>query len=138
MISMKHLKVCGAILIFDNKVLAAKRGEGKYEYVSFKYEFPGGKIEEGETPEEALHRELIEEMKLDIDIDSMKFFYTVNHIYPDFEITMHTFICPMKSPEVTLTEHVNVCWNRIEDLEKLDWAPADRPVVRELMSKGIV
>ncbi len=132
---MKTLNVVGAILVKDNKVLCAQRGEGKYEYVSKKYEFPGGKIEEGETARQALHRELVEEMKLDIDADTMRYFYTVEHQYPDFFLRMQCFICPM-SGEPVLTEHLDVQWRGLDTIRELDWAPADIPVVEELMTRG--
>lgn len=136
-VEMKLLEVCAAILVYQKNILCVKRGEGKYEYISFKYEFPGGKIEPGEKPKEALRRELIEEMDLDISIDDMKFFYTVNHKYPDFEITMHGFLCPMKSEGFHLNEHVDYKWMSIENLDDLDWAPADLPIVMELKKKGL-
>lgn len=127
------MEVSGAILVHDNKILCAQRGKGKYDYISFVYEFPGGKLEEGETPEEALQRELIEEMDLYIPREDMEFFYTVDHQYPDFRLVMHTFICPVESAEVTLKEHVSAVWLPIDELDSLNWAPADRPIVHELM-----
>jgi 8-oxo-dGTP diphosphatase len=134
---MKHLEVSAAILIYKDYLLCTQRGEGKYKYVSFKYEFPGGKIEPGESPKEALMRELSEEMDVDIRTESMQFFYTVNHKYPDFEITMHSFICPMKSVAFNLKEHIDYKWMNIDNLDSLDWAPADIPIVRELKKKGL-
>ena len=113
-----------------------QRGKVKYDYISFKYEFPGGKIEPGENPKEALSRELLEEMAIDINMSDMQFFYTVNHKYPDFEITMHSYICPMKSDRFDLLEHVDYQWMSLQDLGGLDWAPADLPIVKELMKKG--
>ncbi|MFA9378280.1 MAG: (deoxy)nucleoside triphosphate pyrophosphohydrolase [Lachnotalea sp.] len=134
---MKHTEVSAAILIYKNNILCAQRNKGKYDYVSYKYEFPGGKIEPGESPEEALKRELSEEMDIDSSTENMQFFYTVNHKYPDFEITMHSFICPMKSDAFNLKEHIDYKWMNIDNLESLDWAPADIPIVMELKKKGL-
>ena len=134
---MKHLNVSGAILVNDGQILCAQRNTSKYEYTSLKFEFPGGKIEQGETPAQALHRELIEEMDVDIDVDSMKAFYVVEHEYPDFSITMHTFICPVSNRNVNLKEHVSCEWLSLSELDKLDWAGADLPVVNQLKERGI-
>lgn len=133
---MKHLEVAGAILVYDNKVLCAQRDKGAYDYISYKYEFPGGKIEGEESPRQALHRELIEEMDIDIKIGEMKKYCVVEHRYKDFEIRMHTFICPMKSDCVNLKEHINVVWLETEKMKELDWAGADWPIVRELEARG--
>ena len=130
------MQVVGAILVNNGEILCARRGIGKYEYVSQKFEFPGGKIEPGETPQQALHRELIEEMLVDIDIADMSYFDTVNHKYPDFEMTMKTFICPIANRDVTLTEHLEIMWLPVGEIDTLDWAPADWPIVRSLINRG--
>ena len=80
---MKHIEVVAAIIVRGGKILCVKRGRGVYEYVSLKYEFPGGKVEEGEKEEDALRREIREELKLEIEIN--RHYMTVNHLYPDFE-----------------------------------------------------
>lgn len=85
----RHLEVVGAVVVQDGKVLAAKRGESKYPYVAHKYEFVGGKIEQGETRESALVREVKEELKADIRVLSP--FLEMRHEYPDFFITLYTF-----------------------------------------------
>lgn len=130
---MKELNVVAAILIYNNKILCAQRAEGKYEYISYKYEFPGGKLEAGESPEEALHRELIEEMDVNVDINKMQYFYTVNHEYPDFKIKMQSFICNVENTNVNLKEHVSITWLEKKQLNTLDWAAADLPIVEKLM-----
>ena len=135
-ISMKHLEVCGAILLKDHKILCAKRNAGKYEYVSYKWEFPGGKLEPGENAKQALHRELIEEMDVNISENDMKLFYVVEHQYPDFEMRMHCFICKMSDEVINLKEHVDMKWSTVENIQDLDWAPADLPVVNALVKKG--
>ena len=130
---MKKIDVVAAIIQCGEETLCVQRGPAKLDYISKKYEFPGGKIEIGETKESAIIREIKEE--LHIDILEPKFFNTVLHQYPDFHITMHTFICPVKSKEITLTEHIDEKWLRIDELHKLDWAEADIPIVEKLQSK---
>lgn len=132
----KHLEVCGAILMKDGKVLAAQRNAGKYEYVSYKWEFPGGKLEDGENAKEALHRELIEEMDVHISVEDMEPFYVVEHEYPDFTMRMHCFTCNMHDGHINLKEHVDMKWCTMDDIMDLDWAPADVPVVEVLVKKG--
>ena len=132
----KHLEVCGAILMKNGKVLAAQRNAGKYEYVSYKWEFPGGKLEDGENADEALNRELIEEMDVHISVEDMEPFYVVEHEYPDFTMRMHCFICNMHDPSVNLKEHVDMKWCTMNDIMDLDWAPADIPVVEALVKRG--
>ncbi len=134
----KQITVSGAIIIKNGLILCAQRNVNKHDYISYKFEFPGGKIEEHETPKEALHRELIEEMNVDININDMTDFIVVNHEYPDFNLTMHTFLCPIKSDEtLTLKEHVSMKRSKVEDLDKIDWAGADIPVAKALKERGI-
>lgn len=123
-----------AIIKFDDKILCVQRAKNKLRYISEKYEFPGGKIEIGETKEEALSRELSEELNIVADIKSL--FLTVVHEYPDFELTMHSFICEMHSQEITLNEHIDSKWLTIEQLYGLDWAAADVPIVNKLIDQN--
>ncbi len=132
---MKHLEVVGAVIEYKGRILCMQRGIGKYNYVSLKYEFPGGKVEAGETHPQALMRELIEEMNFDIDIEEKDYLTTVNHQYPDFEITMYCYLCHAKSPEFVRKEHVNHVWSKPEDMMQLDWAPADIPVAKLVSEK---
>ena len=106
--------------------------KNKLSYISKKFEFPGGKIEEGETKEQALHRELFEELNISTKIKS--FFITVVHDYPDFELTMHTFICEVNSKDLTLNEHIDQKWLTLKELDVLDWAAADLPIVQKLIN----
>lgn len=129
---MKHIEVVAAIIINDNKVLCVQRNINKYDYISLKFEFPGGKIEEGESREAALVREIEEELKKEISIQD--FFLTVYHEYPDFTITMHSFICTCKDEKITLTEHVDYRWLSVKELQELDWAAADVPIVEKLLN----
>ena len=131
---MKHLEVVAGIIIYDDKILCMQRNVGKYDYISYKYEFPGGKIEEGETKAEALMRELREEMELDVSISDKDFFMTVTHEYPDFLITMHSFICKTDTMEFVRKEHINHQWLKVNELENLDWAAADKPIVEKILN----
>ncbi|MCX6312540.1 MAG: (deoxy)nucleoside triphosphate pyrophosphohydrolase [Bacteroidetes bacterium] len=128
---MKHYEVVAAIIINDGKILCMQRNISKYEYVSLKYEFPGGKIEAGESKEQALSREILEEMDLKIDIG--KEFLTVEHEYPDFKLTMHSFLCKSSTNEFNLKEHVDFKWLSKSELKNLDWAAADVPIVNKLI-----
>jgi len=127
---MKHIEVVAAVIYKGNKILCVKRGKHKFDYISLKFEFPGGKIELGETKEEALLREIKEE--LDMNIEIQKEFLTVFFEYPDFKITMHSFICACKSDVFNLKEHVEFKWLLNTELSTLDWAAADMPIVEKL------
>lgn len=132
---MKKLEIVAAIIEYDGKILCTQRNAGKFEYVSFKYEFPGGKVEPGESRSEALMRELFEEMDIKTQIKESDFYMTVNHVYPDFEITMHAFRCHVSTPEFVRKEHVDHKWLPLDRLNELDWAPADQPIVKKLMGE---
>lgn len=126
---MKHIEVVAAIIKKENKILSLKRGDHKYPYIAYKYEFPGGKIEEGEDFKSALKRELMEEMDICIGVEAMEFFMTITHEYPDFRVTMHTFICPLGESPFRLNEHQDAKWLTRVSLYSVDWAAADLPVV---------
>lgn len=127
----KQIKVVAAIIKHNDKILCVQRGENKLEYISKKYEFPGGKIEDGETREQTIVREIQEELKMDISINED--FLTVEHNYPDFFLIMHSFICSCSDPTVHLTEHIDYKWLKISELADLDWAGADVPIVEKLI-----
>lgn len=129
---MKKIEVVAAILCFKDKILCVQRPENKLQYISEKYEFPGGKIEAGESQKEALKRELVEELNITPQIEDL--YLTVNHSYPDFDLTMHSFICIVETKEVTLNEHIASQWLTKKELGLLDWAAADIPIVTKLMS----
>jgi 8-oxo-dGTP diphosphatase len=130
---MKHIEVVAAVIYKENKILCVKKGKHKFDYLSLKFEFPGGKIEIGETKEDALTREIKEELEMNIEIQ--KEFLTVFFDYPDFKITMHSFICICKSDVFKLNEHVDYVWLLNTELSKLDWAGADIPIVEKLSSQ---
>lgn len=130
---MKHLEVVAGIIIYQDKVLCMQRNVGKYDYISYKYEFPGGKIEEGESKAEALMRELREEMELEVNLSDKDFFITVTHEYPDFSITMHSFVCKTDTMKFVRKEHINHQWLNVEELQSLDWAEADKPIVEKIL-----
>ena len=127
---MKNLQVVGAIFVQDGKVFAAKRGESRYAYVAYKYEFVGGKVEQGEDYTQALRRELNEEMALQVEV--VRPYMTVRHTYPDFVVTLHLYICRMLS-DYRLMEHVEAKWLEKCALHPDEWAPADAPVVAQLV-----
>lgn len=129
---MKKVEVVAAVIFHNNKILCVQRGDNKYNYIAFKYEFPGGKVESGESNEAAIKREILEELSLEISIDSQ--FLTVNHEYPDFILTMHSFICSCDNPSIELSEHIDFKWLDKTELKTLDWAAADVPIVDKLIA----
>ena len=125
----KHVKVAAA-LVFDNgKVFATKRGVSPFPYVAHKYEFPGGKIEEGERGEDAVKRELVEELNMDVEVGGLYACHT--HEYPDFIITLCVYECTMKS-DFVLNEHEGYAWFAPADLDAEDWAPADADILQSI------
>lgn len=129
---MKHIEVVAAIIFNNNKILCVKRSIGKHDYISLKFEFPGGKIEQNETNEEALKREIKEELHMEIEVGEK--FLTVQHDYPDFRLTMHSYICTCKAPDLRLEVHLDYKWLPAEELGSLDWAAADIPIAEKLMA----
>lgn len=127
---MKKIEVVAAIIKHKNEILGVQRPHHKLDYISKKFEFPGGKIETGETREQALNRELKEELKINTKIG--EHLITVEHSYPDFELTMHAYMVNVDSKEITLTEHISQLWLIKEDIYSVDWAAADIPIVDKL------
>ncbi len=125
----KHLEVAAALLFESGKVFAVKRGDSPYPYVAHKYEFPGGKIEEGERGEDAVKRELKEELDLDVTVGNL--YACETYDYPDFSITLWVYECDRVS-SFTLKEHENYAWIAPKDLDEKDWAPADAEIIRAL------
>lgn len=129
---MKKIEVVAAIIKHNNEILCVQRPESKLKYISKKFEFPGGKIEEGESNKEALKRELIEELNISVEIND--FFVTIVHQYPDFELTMHSYVVNIDARDITLNEHISQKWLSKNELKQLDWAAADLPIVEKLMA----
>jgi len=125
---LKRIEVVAAIIQKDNKIFCAQRNLSKS--MGGKWEFPGGKIEVGETHKEALVREIKEE--LDSDIVVNKYLMTVEHDYPAFHITMHVYLCTLVKGELSLKEHNDSKWLYKEELLSLDWADADKPIVTKV------
>lgn len=131
---MKQIRtVAGVIKNEKGEILCTLRDQGKYDYVSFKWEFPGGKIEEGETNEQTLVRELHEE--LDIDVKINRFIYQVEHDYPDFHLSMAVYDCELVSKQIKMNVHKGIKWLKPENLMVLDWAAADLPVAKMVSKK---
>lgn len=128
----KHIEVVAGAIKYEDKILCMERNKGKYDYISYKFEFPGGKIEENETHHQTLTRELKEE--LDMTVEIKDFLIKVTHEYPDFILTMNVYNCEAKDPSFTLKEHNSFKWLEVQDLSGLDWAEADIPVVEKLIS----
>ena len=128
---MKEIEVVAAIIEKDDTILCVQRGDSKYSYVSHKWEFAGGKVEKGESHEQALIREIQEELSLTISVDDLC--TTVKHSYPDFSIIMHCYFCRIIGGDMVLHEHVDSWWLSREELGGLDWAAADVGVVERLV-----
>lgn len=127
---MKTVEVVAGIVVNAGQILCTQRGKSKLSYISKKYEFPGGKVEPNESNEVALTRELQEELLMVVEV--INHYITVNHQYPDFKIILHAYICHTNSRQLTLTEHLNAKWLNVKQLDSLDWAAADIPVVEKL------
>ena len=134
---MKHYEVVAAVIEYEEKILCMQRGKAKFEYVSYKYEFPGGKVEVGEENYTALERELKEEMDMNVSIGEDDYLLTVEHIYPDFAITMHAYLCKVGNPDFVMREHVDYKWLSVSELDTLEWAEADKPIVEWLKKEFI-
>lgn len=124
---MRIIKVVAAIIIQNDKVFATQRGYGEFKDG---WEFPGGKVEEGETPKEALIREIKEE--LDTEIEVRELFDTVEYDYSEFHLSMDCFICKVKSGCLVLKEHEAAKWLTKETLNSVEWLPADQGLIEKI------
>ena len=127
---MKRIEVVAAVIRKGDNIFATQRGYGDFKD---RWEFPGGKMEKGETPQEALEREIREELCSDINIES--YVDTVEWDYPEFHLTMHCFICTLKSAGLHLNEHEAARWLSKEEIDTLDWLPADRDLLPKIIAE---
>ena len=124
---MKQIEVVAAIIHKDGRIFATQRGYGDWKDW---WEFPGGKMEAGETPEEALKREIREELSTEIQLD--KLFCTVEWDYPKFHLTMHCYLCSLLTEALHLNEHDAARWLPKEELDSVQWLPADVQIIERL------
>lgn len=124
---MKTIEVVAAIIKDGEKIFATQRGYGEFKDG---WEFPGGKIEAGESPKEALIREIKEELNVEIDVHEL--FDTVEYDYPDFHLTMHCYISSLKTGEIVLNEHEDAKWLAKSELDSVEWLPADEGLIEKL------
>lgn len=122
--ALKTIEVVAAVIENDERIFATQRGYGEFKD---KWEFPGGKVEQGETREHALAREIKEE--LDTVIEVGKHICTVEHDYPQFHLIMHCFLCKVLSGDLILLEHEDAKWLKKDELCTVDWLPADEKVL---------
>ena len=132
----KHIEVVAAIIVRDRRIFATQRGYGEWKDW---WEFPGGKIEPGESPEDALKREIREELATEIEVDEL--LTTVEYDYPKFHLTMHCYLCTIISGDLSLLEHEDARWLALDELDSVKWLPADKDVIEKLsttfaMQKG--
>ena len=126
---LKQIEVVAAVIQHGQSILATQRGYGQWKGW---WEFPGGKIQPGENHEQALVRELHEEMDTDIVID--RYLATVEYDYPDFHLTMHCYLCHLTDGHYTLKEHLSAQWLNAETLQNVQWLPADEGIINNLSS----
>ena len=121
---MKVVKVVAAIIVQEGRIFATQRGYGEFKDG---WEFPGGKIEEGETPQQALVREIQEELDTEVEVGDL--LGTVEYDYPTFHLSMQCFLCRIKSGRLNLKEHEAARWLAEDELDSVDWLPADIEVL---------
>mgnify|MGYP001087155757 FL=1 len=127
---IKTIEVVAAIIRHGDKVFATQRGYGEFEGG---WEFPGGKMEPGETPPQALIREIKEELDTEIEVGEL--IETVEYDYPKFHLTMHCFMCTVKSGHLVLKEHEAAKWLTKNTLDSVDWLPADEGIIDKIKQK---
>lgn len=124
---MKHIEVVAAIIREGNTIFATQRGYGEFEGM---WEFPGGKVEQGEGAEDALRREIREELAIDIAVGSL--LHTTEYTYPTFHLTMHCYWCHITEGTPQLLEHKSARWLSTQELHEVEWLPADIEVVNAI------
>ena len=127
---MKTIKVVAAVIKRNNKIFVTQRGYGEFKDG---WEFPGGKVEKGETKEEALIREIKEELDTVIKVDS--YLDTIEYDYPDFHLSMDCFICSIVEGNLVLKEHEDSKWIKKEEIDTLNWLPADLIIIDKVKER---
>ena len=127
---MCSIEVVAAVILHEGRILATQRGYGEWKDW---WEFPGGKMEAGETPEEALVREILEELSTEISVD--EFLCTVEYDYPKFSLTMHCYLCSLVTEALHLNEHEAAKWLTLDELDSVEWLPADLKVIEALKKR---
>ena len=122
----KKIEVVAAVILQDGKLFATQRGYGEWKDW---WEFPGGKIESGETPEEALKREIREELATEIEVKEL--LTTIDCDYPKFHLTMHCYLCTILSGQPSLLEHEDARWLEMDEMNSVRWLPADKDVIEK-------
>lgn len=130
---MKTVDVVAAVIKRGDAVLATQRGYGD---LKGGWEFPGGKVEAGETPEQALVREIHEELKATIEVDS--YLTTVEYDYPNFHLSMRCYVCHVAQGQLELLEHSAAKWLTAAELDSVDWLPADVDAVTAIKTQGVL
>ena len=125
---MKIIEVSSALILKNGQILVTQRGYGDFKN---KWEFPGGKLENNESGEECIVREIKEE--LDTDIKVVKLLNTIEYSYPTFHLIMHNYICELKNNQISLLEHQAAKFIDIDDLDKIDFLPADLLILEDLI-----
>lgn len=126
------IEVSAGIVVSNGMILCTRKGESRYAYLSHRYEFPGGKVESGETPVDALIREFKEELRADVLEESITALVPVEYDYPDFSVRIHPFIIHADNLRIELTEHESSIWLPVDELRDVDWIAADELIVDEL------
>lgn len=124
---MKTIEVVAAIITNHKEIFVTQRGYGEFKGL---WEFPGGKMEKGETREDALKREIREELETEISV--LKFINTIEYDYPNFHLIMHCYLCEVTEGNLVLKEHQDACWMKQDELDKLNWLPADLDLIVDL------
>ncbi len=128
---MKTIRVVAAVIKDKNKIFCTQRGYGEFKGY---WEFPGGKIEENETPQEALKREIKEELTIDIEVGDL--IDTVEYDYPEFHLSMDCFYAEIINGEIELKEHDNALWLERDNLKTIEWLPADEDLINKVVEKN--
>ena len=128
----KNIEVVAAIIRKEDKIFATQRGYGEWKDW---WEFPGGKVETGEMPKDALKREIREELSTEISVDD--FLCSVEYDYPKFHLTMHCYVCSLLTEALHLNEHEAARWLKSNELDSVKWLPADKIVVEQLIVTNV-